>query len=104
MELRERFKQLAAERDRVEQEISVASAQLEASGAGKAGPLVDAEVRAHAGAAVPLPGGRSGSSWVAQGFPLADVDLYAVRADRQRIAGAQGVWVSPRPAHAVLCG
>ena len=68
----------------------MASAQLEAAGVGLSGPLVDKEV-----CCSPCSGSTQASESPAevrlpltQGFPAANVDLYAVRADRQKIAGA----------------
>ena len=55
---------LALKRECIEGDISLRLKRLEASGVGRNGSLVDKE-----------------------GFPRADIDIAAVRTDRQRIAG-----------------
>ena len=62
--LREQIKQLAEQRDAVEAEVNFISARLDATGVGMTGRLIDSE-----------------------GFPRADLDIPAIRADRHRMAG-----------------
>ena len=64
MAFKVRLKDLALKRESIEGDIALRSERLEASGVGSSGSLVDKE-----------------------GFPRADIDVAAVRADRQRIAG-----------------
>ncbi len=63
-DLRVQIQQLAEQRDAVEAEVNAVSARLDATGVGLTGRLVDSE-----------------------GFPRADVDIPAIRADRHRMAG-----------------
>ena len=58
------LKDLALKRECIEGDISLRLKRLEASGVGRTGSLVDKE-----------------------GYPRADIDIAAVRTDRQRIAG-----------------
>ena len=64
MALQVQLKDLALRRESIEGDIALRSERLEASGVGRTGSLVDKE-----------------------GFPRADIDVAAVRFDRQRIAG-----------------
>ncbi len=64
MALKVQLKDLALKRESIEGDIALRSERLEASGVGRTGSLVDKE-----------------------GFPRADIDVAAVRGDRQRIAG-----------------
>ena len=66
MSLKVQFKDLALKRESIEGDIALRSQRLEASGVGRTGSLVDKE-----------------------GFPCADVDVAAIRTDRQRIAGSR---------------
>ena len=66
MSLKVQLKDLALKRESIEGDIALRSQRLEASGVGRTGSLVDKE-----------------------GFPRADVDVAAIRTDRQRIAGSQ---------------
>ncbi|CAL5221224.1 g3376 [Coccomyxa viridis] len=63
MALKVQLKDLALRRESIEGDIALRSERLEASGVGRTGSLVDKE-----------------------GFPRADIDVAAVRVDRQRIA------------------
>lgn len=61
-ELKDQLKDIHARRARLEEQVSVHTARLEAAGVGMHGPLLDEE-----------------------GFPRSDIDIPAIRADRNKV-------------------
>lgn len=91
--LKAQIKSVADQRASLEREIAQRSARLEAAGVGLTASLVDSEVRPSGGGCGPQHVPVNNSVSVRRrlkGFPRADVDVAAIRADRHAIISAWG--------------